>query len=366
MNSEYHYETNNDTNHYTEYYETKYNTNKSMKSRESRGTLGKTGDFVSINSHMYGSPNGTSLKGSHSQFRSRSSSPNPDMSVPDENNRLGTESIYLNHNDISNPDFPYAQKVDTILPNGIKDSLPNLKKNPGNGLQLKINNQFWETNERDKQYPTVTASEFFTKEGLLLYEKCVVTLEQKKIKKFEDDFFPPVMSSLVPNTLSMTKPIWREIKWVRMCDLYKNHTMVLADMTTTPADILRGSFLDDLYIANGLSALAEFPQLVGKIFEGQKVNEFGIYKVRLYDNGEPKDFVIDDFIPCVETSTGLVEPAFVQPRVQSKNKVDIWPHLVMKAWAKMNGCYNNIIHGLTDEFITDVTAISCDRVNIFL
>jgi hypothetical protein len=47
----------------------------------------------------------------------------------------------------------------------------------------------------------------------------------------------------------------------------------------------------------------------------------------------------------------------------ANNSVDIWSHLVTKAWAKLNGSYYNILHGKNDEFISDVTGFNCERVN---
>ena len=43
--------------------------------------------------------------------------------------------------------------------------------------------------------------------------------------------------------------------------------------------------------------------------------------------------------------------------------MDIWAHLVTKAWAKLNGSYYNILHGKNDEFISDVTGFNCERVD---
>lgn len=40
--------------------------------------------------------------------------------------------------------------------------------------------------------------------------------------------------------------------------------------------------------------------LVQDIFDGQKFNPQGLYKVRLFDNGVPYTVIIDDYIPCIE------------------------------------------------------------------
>jgi len=64
------------------------------------------------------------------------------------------------------------------------------------------------------------------------------------------------------------------------------------------------------------------------------------------------EVVVDDYVPCIEMERGILEPAFAQPRVIN-GKVDIWVHLVVKAWAKMNGCYYNIIKGNVEDTFID-------------
>lgn len=84
--------------------------------------------------------------------------------------------------------------------------------------------------------------------------------------------------------------------------------------------------------------------------------------MRLFNNGTPVEFVIDDYIPCIEYEQGLLEPAFVQPRVKKNNTVDIWVHLIVKAWAKLCGCYFNMMRGKTEDFLTDLTGFNCEKI----
>lgn len=93
----------------------------------------------------------------------------------------------------------------------------------------------------------------------------------------------------------------------------------------------------------------------------QKPNKEGIYFVRLFDNGVMTEVVIDDYIPCIEIDKGILEPAFAQPRVIN-NTVDIWVHLVIKAWAKLNGCYYNIIKGKVEDALIDFTGNNSQKI----
>ena len=46
-----------------------------------------------------------------------------------------------------------------------------------------------------------------------------------------------------------------------------------------------------------MSALAEKPERVWKLFGTKKMNSAGIYSINMYDLGVPVSVVIDDYIP---------------------------------------------------------------------
>lgn len=46
-----------------------------------------------------------------------------------------------------------------------------------------------------------------------------------------------------------------------------------------------------------LSALAEFPDRIKRIFLTKDVNEAGCYAVQMYINGEKRTVVVDDYFP---------------------------------------------------------------------
>lgn len=188
-------------------------------------------------------------------------------------------------------------------------------------------------------------------------------LNKNKTAKFYDDFFPPSIGSLVPNTtVKKLNPNWQNVKWVRLSELYKSQKKVLACNESNPNDILHGYF-GDVYLASTLSSMLEFPKIANRLFgEKQQFNQSGIYYVNLFDNGVMKEIVIDDFIPCIEIEHGYLEPAFAQPRIKDNVCVDIWVHLVIKAWAKLNGCYYNILKGSVDEAWIDFTGMNTQKI----
>jgi hypothetical protein len=44
--------------------------------------------------------------------------------------------------------------------------------------------------------------------------------------------------------------------------------------------------------------MAEVPSRITKLFLTDRTNEFGLYAVVVFKNGEAKEVVIDDYFPC--------------------------------------------------------------------
>lgn len=94
-----------------------------------------------------------------------------------------------------------------------------------------------------------------------------------------------------------------------------------------------------------LACLAEEPKYIHKLFESNKKNEFGIYSVFICKNGEWKEVVVDDFLPCNGT-----HPAFSRA-----NGPELWVCLLEKAWAKLHGSYERIEAGFPQNVFRDLT-----------
>ena len=65
----------------------------------------------------------------------------------------------------------------------------------------------------------------------------------------------------------------------------------------TPDDIKQG-LLGDCYFLSILSALAEVPDRITRLFLTDRLNDYGIFAVNIKKNGEAKEVVIDDYFPC--------------------------------------------------------------------
>ena len=105
-------------------------------------------------------------------------------------------------------------------------------------------------------------------------------------------------------------------------------------------DINQGS-LGNCYFLSALAALAQYPNMIRRIFKTEEVNEFGQYAVNLCINGEFQMVEIDDFFPCWKGNQGNFSSAFSKPR----NNNLLWVLILEKAWAKVNGSYDLTVGG---------------------
>ena len=120
-----------------------------------------------------------------------------------------------------------------------------------------------------------------------------------------------------------------------------------------PNDIKQGR-CGDCYFLASLSALAEFPDRIKRIFLTKDVNEAGCYAVQMYINGEKRTIVVDDYFPYDdETETW----AFSQPSRANtpKRPSEIWVLIIEKAWAKVFGSYQRIEAGSSGEALYPLT-----------
>ena len=96
--------------------------------------------------------------------------------------------------------------------------------------------------------------------------------------------------------------------------------------------------MGDCYFLSCLSVLAEHPERIRNLFITDKVNDEGIYAVRICKNGEWCEVVVDDYFPCFQG-----EPAFSR----SCND-ELWVLIMEKAWAKVHGSYESIEAGFAE------------------
>jgi len=104
---------------------------------------------------------------------------------------------------------------------------------------------------------------------------------------------------------------------------------------------------------SALSVLAENPNRITKLFLSDKVNEFAVYGIKICKNGEWKEVVVDDYIPC--TKDGM-------PVFSSAHGNELWVMLLEKAWAKLHGSYLRIEAGFAEHVMHDLTGAPTEVV----
>ena len=138
------------------------------------------------------------------------------------------------------------------------------------------------------------------------------------------------------------------LPWLRPEVFFQGEEVKMYD-TIHSNDIEQGG-LGDCYFLAAISAIAEFPERLERLFLTKTYQQNGIYVVAMCIDGIWQDVVMDDKIPCTKYSK---KPAFNR----SKSN-ELWVILLEKAWAKVHGGYMNIAAGLTREALRDLTGAS--------
>lgn len=149
--------------------------------------------------------------------------------------------------------------------------------------------------------------------GADYFQRLVKELKSKACV-FEDSIFRPDFSSLF-NTRKLSLIKAKKYKWRRLKDLYKGKKIALLDCAD-PNNLSPRTDLCNFYFASALSALAERPGRLRRLFGQQALTDLGVYYVRVCQDGVWRHILIDDYIPVNEGDPG--RPAFLGPRFLDK------------------------------------------------
>ena len=177
----------------------------------------------------------------------------------------------------------------------------------------------------------------------------------RKGKKFNDLAFPSQTSSMCEDPDRRASYV--DYKWKHADDIFgKDNYTVFKDID--PTNVKQGE-LGDCYFLCAITALAEYPERLKRIFLTNEVNKSDCYVIEAFVQGKPQKIVMDgNFIYKEQTKT----PAFSQS-VHN----ELWVMLLEKAWAKVNGCFDNIIAGNAEAalgFLTGAPTITIDHKHL--
>ena len=186
----------------------------------------------------------------------------------------------------------------------------------------------------------------------------VMNAIQKTKGKYTDESFPPNEFSLIKDwedyDVQSKVREFRRIEWIRASECPDLIDKMEGELDVfkggiTPSDIKQGS-LGDCYFLSPLSVLSEKESRIRKLFVTDKANAYGVYAVKIFKNGEWKEVVIDDYIPCFN---GV-------PHFSRANGNELWVILIEKAWAKLHGSYERIEAGFAEHVFHDLTGAPSD------
>ena len=114
---------------------------------------------------------------------------------------------------------------------------------------------------------------------------------------WKDPHFPANSSSLLdPNIRATSRhQRWSSFTWKRPEEVYGEGNYILYD-SPGPNDIKQGR-CGDCYFLASLSAIAEYPERIRRIFLTKETNKAGCYAVKMFINGEQRTVVVDDYFP---------------------------------------------------------------------
>jgi calpain len=86
---------------------------------------------------------------------------------------------------------------------------------------------------------------------------------------------------------------------------------------------------------------------------------YGIYVFRFFKNYDWRYVIIDERLPCRDAWDG---PKLVFCRCGNLN--EFWGPLIEKAYAKLHKTYQSLISGHTDDGLSDMTGLVCERTDV--
>ena len=178
---------------------------------------------------------------------------------------------------------------------------------------------------------------------------------------WKDDIFLPNENSLLGKNskgeyLDLNEGKYKmihssEIEWKRISEIIPKPVLFEGIMDINNLKFGRLSYI---YFYSVLSALSQFPSIFNKIILTKEYNPNCFYKLVLFIDGEFQLVYIDDFFPCIKNTNILY---FIKPL-----NFEFWAILIEKAWAKVNGGYQNIINSWPVDLFKALTGSACEEL----
>jgi len=167
----------------------------------------------------------------------------------------------------------------------------------------------------------------------------------KEGKLFEDPDFPAVNTSIF---FSKSPP--KPFEWKRPSEITPDAQFIVGGASRF--DIQQGE-LGNCWLLAATSCLCQYPDLLNKVVPQDDNQSFvpaegycGIFRFRFWAFGKWTEVVVDDRLPTYNGRLVFLHSA---------QKNEYWSSLFEKAYAKLNGSYENLIGGSSSEAMEDFT-----------
>jgi calpain-15 len=194
-------------------------------------------------------------------------------------------------------------------------------------------------------------------EHILQRTKSLSDAERSAGSQYTDRDFPPNESQLWGSSSHKPKSCgkhWDGLQFKTPQQIFGSNYKVLQNIS--PTDIVQGSG-GTCYFLCALSAMAERPQLIERLFEynSRSVNSKGVYGIWLNINGMWELVILDDYL-AVDRGNNVFFSAC------PKGEKEIWVSLLEKAYAKCFGSYNDTKGGDPVNAMRDLTGAPCKKL----
>ncbi|KAG7315496.1 hypothetical protein KOW79_021584 [Hemibagrus wyckioides] len=196
----------------------------------------------------------------------------------------------------------------------------------------------------------MSASKYLNQDYEVLRRQCL-----KGGKLFCDPYFPAAPESLGCNKLGPNSAKVKGLEWKRPGELCRKPKFITEGATRT--DVCQGK-LGDCWLMASIAALTLDQDILARVIypeQNFKDNYAGIFHFRLWQYGEWVDVVVDDRLPTTQGKLLFVK---------SEEQTEFWSPLLEKAFAKVNGCYENLIGGVASEANEDFTGGIAERYTL--
>jgi hypothetical protein len=177
------------------------------------------------------------------------------------------------------------------------------------------------------------------------------------VASFEDEKFPADARALYfdpmhppKGALAGQNVLWHRIGKGEVMDC--GEPIFCAATTSTP--LITSGALGDNYFVNAMRLLACNPSQITRLLVSERYAKNGIYTFKFYKAGSWRYVHIDDRIPCRQS--GRVHFA------RNEDPNETFAMLLEKAYAKLHGCYEALIHGIMEKAMQDLTPAGHCRV----